>query len=344
MPRKKAAKKPARSRRPRGTGSSYPDTRRGGWAGKVPVGRDPQTGKTRYRYFRADTREEVERLMRTAQPPAPTVTLSEWCDRWLAALKARGGSKKTFRARIEVRIKPWLGHLPVTKVTAWDIEEAMSKWEGAASTVRGTLETLASVFRAAMRARLVTENPAALVRKPRAGAPPFDLFTRAELKLITLESLAAPELHLVAVLALTGMRAGEALALDPADFDARGLRVSITKTWTAAGIQDEPKSRQSRRTIEVHEALRPVLAAPRPRLHYQTLSDRWQSLLKRLHLSARGMHQLRHSFASYALADGTPVPDLAAHLGHTPAELLKTYAHKTGADMRGVAARVVGIP
>ncbi len=334
MPRRKPAPSPLpKPRRPRGAGTVFHDKRR-----NVFVARLKGCGE-----FRSPDRAACVEWLRTARPAAPDVTVGDWCDRWLAAHTARAGSLKVFAARIEKRIRPSFGGRPLTSLTAWDVEEAAAKWAGSPATIRGTLATLSSICRAAMRAKLLGENPVALARRPRPGDQTFDLFTRQEVRAIYEAARAGPPTWAFAVLALTGMRIGEALALAPADFDPAALRLSISRTWTARGIQDEPKSRRSRRTIDVHEGLRDILAAGVPRVHYATQADRWGRLLARLSLRARGVHQLRHTFASHALADGVPVPDLAAHLGHDPAELLRTYAHPTGADMRAAAARVAGL-
>lgn len=333
MPRKKAPKKLPRPRRPRGTGTLFLDQRRGVWVARAH-GRE----------FRSPDRDKAAGWLRTAAPPDPGegVTVGEWCDRWLAALTVKEGSRKAYRIRVEERIRPALGAVRLDRLTAWDVESAAAGWAGAPNTIRATLATLAAILQAARRARLIGENVAALARKPAAPEKRFDLFDRAELRAVFDAGLSRPEWGTFAVLAGTGCRIGEALALRPDDFDAPGLRLSVARTWTAGG-EGTPKSRHSRRTVAVPPELAPVLAAGPPRVSYATAKHHWVALLRALGLRFRRIHQVRHSFASHALADGVPVADLAAHLGHTPAELLKTYSHPTGADMGAAARRVLGL-
>ena len=53
-------------------------------------------------------------------------------------------------------------------------------------------------------------------------------------------------------------------------------------------------------------------------------------------------HDLRHTFATHALAGGVDAKTLSGILGHTKASFtLDTYAHVTG-DMQRHAAQVVG--
>lgn len=341
MPRKKKSPALPKTRRPKGSGSSSPDMRRGGWKGKVPVGKKPN-GKTLYRYFHADSERAVEDLMRTAKKPDPnTVTVGEWCDKWLAALKVRSGSKKVYRVRVEERIRPSLGTTKLAALTAWDIEVAAGKWEGNANTVRDTISTLGTILQAARKARLVNENVVEMVTRPEASETKFDLFTREELGQILDAALVEPKFHTFAVLVLTGCRIGEAIALRPTDFDAAKNELSINRTWTATG-EGEPKSKNSKRTMKhVPTELHALLTAGPPRCHYATAASRWGALLKRLKLRYRSMHQVRHTYATLALAAGAPIVDLAAHLGHSPEELLKTYAHRTDADISGLMRGVI---
>lgn len=337
MPKKKHPPKLPKTRRPKGSGSSSPDARRGGWKGKVPVGKRPD-GKTLYRYFHADTQRAVEDLMRTAQKPDPnTLTVGEWCDRWLLAMTQKPASKVTYRQQVAERIKPSLGAIKLAALTAWDIEEASAKWDVGANTARNTLGTLSGILQSALRARLITSNPARVARKPAKPAVKFDLFTRAELRLILDAGLARQDRSTFAVLVGTGCRIGEAIALKKDDFNASTGRLAIRRTWTPHGV-GTPKSRRSLRTIRVDDELHATLAAGVPNCHYSSAIWRWKAMLKELGIRVRGVHQIRHSVASYSLAAGVPIPDLAKHLGDTPEEMVRTYCHETGVDVCGAIA------
>ena len=58
----------------------------------------------------------------------------------------------------------------------------------------------------------------------------------------------------------------------------------------------------------------------------------WRSLRTRAGLPAARFHDARHTFASVLLAGGVSVPAAADYLGHTPGELLRTYAHMIPGD------------
>ncbi|MDY3555331.1 hypothetical protein R5W24_004473 [Gemmata sp. JC717] len=333
MPRKKAKAKSNRpvveKRRARGTGSIFPDKRRGGWIGRI-YGQQ----------FSHEEHAKVAEWLRTAQPPAATVTLAEWLDRWIGTQRISDNSMRVYTGAIKDRLKPTLGHVQVAKLTAFDVEEAAQKWSGGASVHRSALGVLSAALKAARKAKLVTENIASLVSKPKPAEKKFFLFTRTELRRILDAGLSRPEWHHFAICAATGCRIGEALALRAGDYTADGS-LKIERTWTRTG-DGPPKSKLSRRTIPVPAVLAPALAAP-VRVSYTMARKRWKPFLAELKIELRGLHQIRHSVASYALADGTPVPELAAYLGHTPAELLKTYSHPTGADVRAAIGRILGL-
>ena len=67
-----------------------------------------------------------------------------------------------------------------------------------------------------------------------------------------------------------------------------------------------------------------------------------QRVLKRAGLPRIRFHDLRHTFATHAIASGVDAKTLSGILGHTNASFtLDTYTHTTG-DMQKRAAEIVG--
>jgi len=70
--------------------------------------------------------------------------------------------------------------------------------------------------------------------------------------------------------------------------------------------------------------------------------NRLKVLLKQAGLPDIRFHDLRHTFATHAMASGVDVKTLSGILGHTQAAFtLDTYTHTTG-DMQKRAAEIVG--
>jgi integrase len=168
------------------------------------------------------------------------------------------------------------------------------------------------------------------------------------------------------VLVGTGLRFSELAALRVGDVDilARPPRLHVRQAWKSNGRNGfelgPPKSRRSRRTVKfgdtVIDALAPhlvakeshelVFTAPRggsilPSNYYHRI---WLPAVVRA--VARGMsrapriHDLRHSHASWQLADGVALLTVSRRLGHeTAAVTSDIYGHlDPGAEDSAVAA------
>jgi len=73
---------------------------------------------------------------------------------------------------------------------------------------------------------------------------------------------------------------------------------------------------------------------------YKNLQDVWEVVRQRADLRDVRVHDLRHSVASFAGADGASLPLIGAVLGHKSVAATKRYLHLTGDPARAVADRV----
>ena len=145
---------------------------------------------------------------------------------------------------------------------------------------------------------------------------------------------------LIGLLTVTGMRRGEAIALDDEDFDARrGLllvrhaklgkhRLLPLHPTTVAAVQDYLRLRDQRFPRPVSEAL--LVSSAGTRLLHYNVGFTFTMLTRRAGLAGRSggcrprPHDLRHSFAVATLLDwcrdggdiAARMPLLSAYLGH----------------------------
>lgn len=131
-------------------------------------------------------------------------------------------------------------------------------------------------------------------------------------------------------LAETGMRIGEAHGLEWQDEDASGSRFRIRHGKTAA----------ARRWVAVPEALIEEITVTTPpddrtaerRVFPGFTADVGKNVMARA-CKAAGIvhghpHDLRHRYASVKVAEGVPVTQVAAQLGHSKKGMtLDTYSH-----------------
>ncbi len=155
--------------------------------------------------------------------------------------------------------------------------------------------------------------------------------------------------------AFTGARHDELLALQWPDLDLEGGTVHIQRSlsWaripgddgrrprffrpkTKAGIRKVPLAPELVHALKVWrlqcppstDALVFPAADGQPMRRHIVLRAGLYPALKRAKLRRVDMHSLRHSFASSLIAQGAPVTEVQAYLGHSkPTTTLRVYAH-----------------
>jgi integrase len=198
----------------------------------VAVGKGPG-GKPRFRTCSAVTQADLVRKLAEAKAPGPDTTVASWAARWLTTLGVRPSTKAHYTDTVERHLKPTIGHLRVCDVTASRIEGlavTLADMGLGTNSVRLALSHARILFGAAVRDGLITANPVAIARKPKAKAKKIDPFTPAELVKVIGACLSV-ETFAAALMAATGCRVGEAMALDVPDFDPETKTVAITKTF-----------------------------------------------------------------------------------------------------------------
>ena len=83
-----------------------------------------------------------------------------------------------------------------------------------------------------------------------------------------------------------------------------------------------------------------VIAGARPGSHFSNLNGRWLVVRTRAGLEDVRIHDLRHSFASRALALGESLPMIGKLLGHRKVQTTARYAHLARESVKMSAARV----
>ena len=149
------------------------------------------------------------------------------------------------------------------------------------STIRQTYTVLRSALDGAVRDGLLARNPAAQVRRPgveQRDARHLDADDVTAVLKAAEESRYHPALVLIAA---TGLRKGEALALrwDKVDLDAGVLRVAATiSRVTGRLVISEPKTARSRRTVPLSPAVVTMLRKHRAGQAAERLraANQWQ--------------------------------------------------------------------
>ena len=138
----------------------------------------------------------------------------------------------------------------------------------------------------------------------------------------------------ILLVAKTGMRFSEALAITPADFDFARQTLSISKTWDYKGNGGflPTKNKSSVRKIQIDWQIvvkfsEPIFAGE-TKVYNSTVNDVLARHCRACGISEISIHGLRHTHASLLLFAGVSIASVARRLGHASMTTTqKTYLH-----------------
>lgn len=145
-----------------------------------------------------------------------------------------------------------------------------------------------------------------------------------------LESITHPiTKDFVTVQLLTGLRAGELLAITPKDIDIKNKTLSVSKTKHSSGIFTSPKTLSSIRTIEINDETLDILIRymSSSETIFNTNLSTLNHNLKKIKLST---HMFRHTHVALLIEAGVPIKVISERLGHSKIDTtLDIYTHVT---------------
>ncbi len=308
------------------------------------------------------------------------MTLGEWLDKWIIEFMIftiREGTLSAYKSLIEHQIKPYLGNRPLSTLTTNEIQKFYNtvKKQGRVNPdrVRGT-ELADSMVRkihmllhesldTALKQRLIVNNPTNGTTIPKNNYPAKQILNDEQLERF-MEIIKSDEhwYDFFYTELTTGLRRGEICGLRWEDFDEQNgklkvrrsvgrikngvLPVGETKTETGTREILLPLSTlellKKRKENSVSDWIFPNFYKPEEPLNPQSAYTHLKVLLKKAELPLIRFHDLRHTFATHAIAGGVDAKTLSGILGHTNASFtLDTYTHVT-TDMQKNAAKIVG--
>jgi integrase len=312
----------------------------------------------------------------------------------------RKSTISSYRKNVRLHLKPYLGAIPLSSLTSVRVaalyrelqQSGRRDWKGGGlspRTVRYVHTILSAALADAVSAKLIASNPAGdkkLDKRPsakQAKAPEIHPWTAAQLAAFLAWSAEHSDLHAAwYVLAMTGMRRGELLALRWRNVDLDGGTISIRKSvgvvrnkGEAETIEEEDtKTEKSRRVIGIDASTVALLRAwksdrglihlnhARPEglvfgnhegtwLHPERFSRTFKATLTRCRKAFGDdappeirLHDLRHTHATLLLGDREPVNTVSERLGHSSVTItLNTYAHVMPGDQERAADRFAAL-
>ncbi|MDO8120638.1 site-specific integrase [Isoptericola sp. b490] len=359
------------AKRANGEGSLYKRDD-GRWVGAFTY-EDPITGTVKRTVVYGKTQAEARAKMRERRARADAgqpvrdsrVTLGDYADRWMGSTLAASARKESTKAtystlaRVHI-IGRSIGDTTLDRLKPSDVERFVLDLRDAGkaqATVRQVYTVLRAILDAAVRDGLIARNPAAQVARPGVDRHDARYLTRDEVDRLLAAAEGTRYAPVLELLAFTGMRRGEALALrwDDIDFDARLIRVRGT-LGRVGGILlvTDTKTERSRRAIPLSERAARVLRAVGERQAAERVAarDEWRETgfvfttelghpvdprnalraltraADRAGLEGVGLHTLRHSAASAMLGTGVPLKAVSDVLGHSSVAITgDVYGH-----------------
>jgi integrase len=288
---------------------------------------------------------------RDADREAITVTeLAERFDREHVALRVKESTAKGYRRMVERVIVPALGRHRVTEVTRADIAKLHHDLRHIPYDANRCLEIISKMFNLAEMWGLRPDgtNPRKHIKKyPEEKRERF--LSAAELRRVgeVLREMEEEGIELLAgiaavrLLILTGCRLGEIMRLkwEFVDFEGRALRLPDSKTGAKTVHLGQPAI-DVLRAIERVKDNPWVITGTMPGAPLYDLQPFWQRVRARTGLKDVRIHDLRHTFASTAVAAGQGLPMIGKLLGHTQVQTTARYAHLAGEPIRVAANQV----
>jgi integrase len=351
----------------------------GSWEARL-VYVDEASGAVKRRSFYGRTSADARKQMQAARARLATgapvtdakITVEAWCRQWLATTVAASSRRATTKelyeklSRLHIEPSPF-GRLTLDRVRPSDIDALVLRLRDkglAESTVQRIFVVLRLALDGAVRDGVIARNPASTMKQPSIERSEAHHLESAQV-LALLDQAADTRYHaLLRLIATTGLRKGEALALRWDDIDLDDGSLHVRGTLARVGgrlIVTPPKTALSRRTLPLAPAEVDLLLAHRgaqaaEREHagpawsehgfvFTTETGRPmdpRNVLRALTtaaskagLSGVNVHTLRHSAATAWIEAGVNIKAVSTLLGHADIRITAdVYGHVSDAVAR----------
>lgn len=301
------------------------------------------------------TRQEAEDFMAIHDAPenlGGSELFRDYADRWnkqSGVVKVPGYVRKV-QSVLDNRINPFIGEVPLNKITRGMCKDLMTDEELTPSTAQRIKEILGAVLNEAVRERFIPENPARGIRiafNPKRA----ELHDMSYDQLVTISQAFKPEERLMLWLQLgLGVRLGESLACKTSNIIENGTMMRIEEQVISARHDGESILRpcKHRKPGDYRDVPLPSWLLERINQHVaefgttdylfpayavngswpQKLTHKMKNGAERAGCPKVHFHMLRHMYASTLLTNGIPITDVAAFLGHRSIALTHAvYGH-----------------
>lgn len=204
----------------------------------------------------------------------------------------------------------------------------------AAATINRYFASLSTLLTyAAREIKWMSDNPCLSMKKLKENPGRDRTLSNEEINklLISCRESRSPYLYAVVLIALTtGARQGEILNLEwnHIDFDNKLAHLKETKNGRPRAISlSDAVIEELRDLFAKKNTLKPLVFASKTAFGRIDIKKSWHEAIKRAGIPHCRMHDMRHTFATMAAAQGASNLELATAMGHRTLEMLQRYTH-----------------
>ncbi|MGH2957138.1 MAG: tyrosine-type recombinase/integrase [Solirubrobacterales bacterium] len=305
-------------------------------------------------------RTTMQKLSQDGALRAPSaVSFRAAAEAWLrmaetGAIRTRSGDRykpsalRGYEQALRLRLVPALGAHKLNDIDRADLQRLVAAWqqEGlSASSIRNTVNAVRAIYRDAdlLAEGSIAINPTLGLRLP-AVRGKRDRIAPPDEALRLLRALPAGDRALWATALFAGLRLGELMALRLEDIDLDQGTIKVLRSYDPKAGFVEPKSKAGRRRVPIAALLRELLQAHRELtgrerglvfgrsgdrpFQPQTVNERARRAWAKADLSPIGLHECRHTCASFFIAAGVNAKTLSTFMGHASiTTTLDRYGH-----------------
>ncbi|MDT2447469.1 MULTISPECIES: site-specific integrase [Enterococcus] len=358
---------------------------------KAYLGIDPVTGKKKYttkRGFKSpkEARKAYNRLMVQVEENDVVTDsqrpFSELADEWFEQYKntVRESTYVAQKLAYKKHIFPLFGNLKISRISIPYCQKQVNHWYSYYKKYSNLIGLTSSIFKYALSLRLIRNNPMDAVIRPkrkkrideeRYSAPYYEKEELLEFLEIA-KNYPDPIYPIFRILAFTGLRKGELLALRWKDIDFEKRTLSVKQTLATCDKWEikfqVPKTEKSLRTISIDsetlqvikrwqlkqkeyflkmgikptkngEQLLFVSEENKP-LYLDYVNHNLKIIIKENNLKRITPHGFRHTHCSLLFESGASLKEVQVRLGHTDIKTtMDIYTHVTKRQTEETANR-----
>ena len=318
--------------------------------------------------------EKLGSIEAGAYVPPDKMLTGAWLDFWfenIYTISTRLSTQGATASGIRLHLKPAIGKYPLQRLKTDHVQMMIRDLQQkglSPVTIERLLNTLSQAMKQAVKMKKISYNPVDGVNRPKKEKPEIK-FLNAEEQAALLRNLPdSTHGRAIQFILRTGVRVSEACGLKWKDIQEDGIHIErlnqTIKDWRQdklVNIETLPKTSAGRRIIPATATLRAILneqmknqkeeclqmgrpfdgvngyvfatvvGTPADR---NNISRTLRSVCKAAGIESRGIHALRHTFATDWTQMNPDMVSLSKIIGHTdPAFTYRVYCHADSASM-----------